>query len=703
MDPFGNRSMDNFRHGSMQYDNGAPYIVKLLNLPLTADNGFIEDLFASRYTKFLKFKILVDTSTDVLRTLVIKKVAFVELSSFQDMQKSLKWNDLYYKGGRRVLIELANFGDFQNCIKFNEVHHNELSEIEADFLAGKIKPNNGFSTHHGSMNHNYQRGSTLSESRNNGGFRLDLPLEKGIETPKLTNQHKKPNPFGAAKPVDTLAKDNEIDKKLVHINPTTIRTINIEDENPSSLPPIHLHSDKQASTGEAAKDEHPSSSTNSKYKLAPIPQVKNNGKSLAELLSVKPDETPSPKLNSPKVSNLKPIILKKKPQVPAKEKEVEPVKIEEELPEVEQSRLEEVVVSAPVVDAKLDLGESGQNLLKTAKPPKQQKQQRGPKPIKDPKLVKESKIKEPRETRDRGDYKKSRELKERVYETTGINKTDVKPRKQKRDERFSKDKTNLGTRNLDVDIVSEKMSSIQLNDKRKGFEKRKSSNFKRSSTDSDLHIISAVDTELPPKGSDGKAKLHKGPANKDDAVKKSSSGSSVDETFDNKSKQKQAPKANKTQRAEGLSSDDVIARVIENSTKERLKHKNREAQHQSPKPERKSLNGAPKPSRAKKQEISNEVGSTNNGKHLETTNLANEKEPIEQKEPSEGLEKTLSNVSNDSQHNSSVRVNGRGRGRGRGGRGARHLHRGRYKSGNFNLRYVRKSETTLENTASEST
>ncbi|EGV63330.1 hypothetical protein CANTEDRAFT_123453, partial [Yamadazyma tenuis ATCC 10573] len=57
------------------------------------------------------------------------------------MSRVLKWQDLYYKASKRVMIEQANFLDFQDCMRFNQEHALELQRIEEDLASGKLRPN----------------------------------------------------------------------------------------------------------------------------------------------------------------------------------------------------------------------------------------------------------------------------------------------------------------------------------------------------------------------------------------------------------------------------------------------------------------------------------------------------------------------------------------------------------------------------------
>lgn len=354
------------------HDNGPPYIVKLLNLPITSNDGFIEDLFKSRYTTFVKFKIVVDPSSNILETHVIKKVAFVELESFQEMNKVLKWQDLYYKATRRVVVELADFHDFQHCISFNQEHEREIQQIQDDFVKQKQSQHFG----HGAFEHGPSRNininspprkyqplnshATASLQPSLSDRKSSTPQEGSGAPPPAAPPKNKPNPFGAAKPVDVLSKQHEIDKKLITINHTTIKTLGpmADDlgldqhgttETHTSSEESHVPRERRPSQKSSRRpsvnilkrpspsinqnapspESHQESNETEKSQLmkAPIPESiyapKDDNKSLAELLSKNKNPSPpkgrgTPKSikNSPKPNTNKPVILKKKTQAP---------------------------------------------------------------------------------------------------------------------------------------------------------------------------------------------------------------------------------------------------------------------------------------------------------------------------------------------------------------------------------------------------
>ena len=295
--------------------SGPPYIIKLLNLPVTANDSFVQDLFQSRFTPYVKFKIVTDPASNILETHVIRQVAFVELESASDMSKALKWHDLYYKANRRVTVEVADFNDFQNCIKFNQEHEREIMQIQQEFIAQKQQQRQprhmalldefernqrgpGSPLHQNHDHHNphpqQQQHHHFNPNLNRPSGRSSLPIDETSHSRRLsfeaqlhphqqthgqrirqpsfdnafpdtphppfggggmrqqihptnqpavpssapalkpfvtpissasTSSRPKSNPFGAAKPVDTLSKQQEIEKKLINLNKTTVQTL----------------------------------------------------------------------------------------------------------------------------------------------------------------------------------------------------------------------------------------------------------------------------------------------------------------------------------------------------------------------------------------------------------------------------------------------------------------------------------------------
>ncbi|SGZ50874.1 CIC11C00000000240 [Sungouiella intermedia] len=330
-------------------DNGPPYIVKLVNLPVTSHDDFVEDLFRSRYTSFVKFKIVFDPSSQPLESGVVKKIAFVELASFADQNRVLKWHDLYYRGSRRVVIEMADFEDFKYCMAFNQEHEQQLRDVEREFLAGKSRHGwaedhgrglfghegmNGGHSHHllsygrgilgdnGALQHRVE--SLHNRPSNASSLAPSQPptLLQPVRKPTLPD-HPKPNPFGNAKPVDILLKEHEIENQLITINHTTIRTAGVMESAPEAKVAKQVHS-----THLESQAPEPSSLPSDKpgFTPAPIPSsVYGQKQSLADILSKNDSDLAlTPKTSTrksatttPKPQVIKPTILKKKSAVTA--------------------------------------------------------------------------------------------------------------------------------------------------------------------------------------------------------------------------------------------------------------------------------------------------------------------------------------------------------------------------------------------------
>lgn len=351
----GFNSYSSGRGGITVPDLGPPYIVKLMNLPITVDNSFIEDLFRSRYTNFVKFKIAVDPASNILETHVIKKVAFVELKNFNDFQKVTKWQDLYYKQNKRVYVEMADFSDFQNTIKFNIEHGAEIANVEEEYAANKNNPrfqdSMNMPGHPGGV-HNRFGARTMGRQTH-----LQPPIHSA--TPHLPPLHSAPppvkhksNPFGNAKPVDTLSKQQEIEKKLINLNNTTVQTLGEDPKNvdvESTIRKFHDSASPRSRRSSGFENRRPSISIlkrpqelkptpDQKLENKPAPQIKpiinesvekklspapvpengypldTQGKSLAELLAKKPDNKSNGKgsTTTTKKVTAKPTVLKKK-------------------------------------------------------------------------------------------------------------------------------------------------------------------------------------------------------------------------------------------------------------------------------------------------------------------------------------------------------------------------------------------------------
>lgn len=325
---YGSNGFGGSRGGQSNYfDNGPPYFVKILNVPVNSDLLFIDDLFKSRFTKYSKGRIVIDPSSEPLRTGTVRKVAFVELNSFADQSRVLKWQDLVYRGSRRLSIEIADFKDFQHCMSFNQEHERELQEVERGVAAGRHSQYDDFP-------------SKRREGRTGGGMPLDSiptpPPRYQLHTRKMSQESlnlapplelkvppkTRSNPFGQAKPVDIVAHQHKNEKKMIVINNTTIKTLGSLPEKDTSKTsgPDDVSKDMKAKKKQKNEIYTYSSQSRPSRKLtaAPIPEaIYGQKESLACLLSssgsIGPELKPIKEKSSPKLLH-KTTVLKKKLQ-----------------------------------------------------------------------------------------------------------------------------------------------------------------------------------------------------------------------------------------------------------------------------------------------------------------------------------------------------------------------------------------------------
>lgn len=381
-------------------DQGPPYIVKLLHLPVSCDDIFVKDLFSSRFMLFIKFKIVYDPVSNPLETGIVKKSAFVELKSFSDQNRVVNWQDLYYKGNRRVIIEPADYADFQGCMKFNHENDSELRRIEREFLANKTRGSfegrrSSHSGHipglgvlgeleamHLSGRDNLRMGGPGRRSSFGSGGHNGPPqpkpltrftsshtatpqvIDPGHETPALGPPKPKPNPFGNAKPVDILAKEHEMDKKIVSIDPNTVTALSSDSED---MLKKKGSNDANGRVRAPLKTVESAKSESNALSPAPIPSsIYGQKKSLADILSTKSEseDTRTPNAKGRKSANGtpkpqgKPVILKKKPSTvssPAHQKELERLSSPDAL-HLESKSAPEVSTKSEVLVADLDDG-----------------------------------------------------------------------------------------------------------------------------------------------------------------------------------------------------------------------------------------------------------------------------------------------------------------------------------------------------------
>ncbi|GMG56331.1 unnamed protein product [Ambrosiozyma monospora] len=267
-----------------------PYIAKFSNLPEDSTQKLIKDLFESRYTHFDRFKVLVDPAPPQSRLQSQlhqqkKKCAFVQLPSIPELQKVVRWNDIFIER-LRIYVEVADFEDFKyvqdynQSIGFDEVKEEErIEKLKAErgsFASSRRSSSNTLPPLRSPERLHAQPVFQGSQSRPRSISPVPAPhkprvnpfgaakpvdnpiipiitestaqLKKtisnklsAISSPKLLNSQlqpepvaqpqpskpKKVNPFGAAKPVDTQSKQMEIERRLsdAKLNSTTFKTL----------------------------------------------------------------------------------------------------------------------------------------------------------------------------------------------------------------------------------------------------------------------------------------------------------------------------------------------------------------------------------------------------------------------------------------------------------------------------------------------
>ncbi|SCV03630.1 LAME_0H11958g1_1 [Lachancea meyersii CBS 8951] len=182
---------------------GPPYIVKFSHLPSQFTGPEIEDLFQTKCTKFIKFKLFWELNKKPAMGIALKnssffdanftrdsKVTFTELYSARDMDKILNHWTQPLKELYDIVVTAADFADFKNYVEKTKLL-NEADDPTKPFV----------------------------------------PKKKPTGPPKA-----KANPFGTAKPTDTQAITNDIEEKYskLHIEDTkTLRRLSNEGVSPT--------------------------------------------------------------------------------------------------------------------------------------------------------------------------------------------------------------------------------------------------------------------------------------------------------------------------------------------------------------------------------------------------------------------------------------------------------------------------------------
>ncbi|CCH40824.1 putative membrane protein [Wickerhamomyces ciferrii] len=301
----------NQNHGHLNYPKSPPFIVKFTNIPNHFGSEHIQDLFQSRFMKFLKFKIFWEFNHDKLSfqndlDLIInknKKVSFIELNDLKDFEKVLRWNDLYLGPlYGKIQVNIGNFGDFQTYNDLNQ----KLSESDDPSISMEKKNNYTNGGYPPRQSRFYSKSPELIHQKP----QLHQPKpQPPVELPPLMEPKpaptpKKSNPFGSAKPVDTLSKQLEIEKKLhdLEINKTTFKTLGHEEEQieevkqeskpqPQQVNETHSKNSTPQSTHSHLKLSQPASPRKKELKPALQPEI--------TAWKIKQNESEIPKIPTP--------------------------------------------------------------------------------------------------------------------------------------------------------------------------------------------------------------------------------------------------------------------------------------------------------------------------------------------------------------------------------------------------------------------
>jgi hypothetical protein len=209
--------------------NSAPpqFLVKFTNVPPYFGAVEMEDLFKSRFTRFVKLKLFWEIdfqelkhAADPLGALDMNvKICYVELETMESMNKVLRWTDLY-ANGRQKMIPMR--GDFDELRTYHEINQ-RVSEHDDPNISGSPRRSMRPPPVRSPMQHPTPLYRAPPPQRAHDHIHELPPLR----VPQPAPTPRKVNPFGAAKPVDTLSKELELEKKLhqLEINKTTFRTL----------------------------------------------------------------------------------------------------------------------------------------------------------------------------------------------------------------------------------------------------------------------------------------------------------------------------------------------------------------------------------------------------------------------------------------------------------------------------------------------
>jgi hypothetical protein len=229
-----------------------------------------------------------------------KKVAFVELESYQDSEKVLKWTDLFLgRGMGRLMVHVGNFNDFKTYNDLNQkvpenldpslpLQHNQ-SRFGPSSAPPRRERTSSFNQPHEFVHAPSafsQHNQTLPDSVTHHQIKPHQPHElPPLIQPKPATLSKS-SPFGKAKPVDILKKELEIEEQLhdLQVNTTTFKTLGgLERKNQAKA---QAQAKNQAKT--QAKDKQENAAVPKESKESKSSQSASKETSPADSKSVSP-------------------------------------------------------------------------------------------------------------------------------------------------------------------------------------------------------------------------------------------------------------------------------------------------------------------------------------------------------------------------------------------------------------------------------
>ncbi|CEP21067.1 KLTH0G04290p [Cyberlindnera jadinii] len=311
MSPFNSGGFNqNFQHSQFrgssypEDERLRQFFIKFLDVPSYFGVEDMEDLFHSRFTKFVKLKLFWEIDFQGLRYAsdpieaidMTRKVCYVEVESLDIFTKVLKWHDLYVNRGK-IIPERGSFDDLRTYHELNRL----LPEEDDPNLSGSARRSIK-QTHHHSQDQHRQDHQHQDQSSQQQYAHHDFPphhqpepvyaghLHQHRDAPReLPPLHvpspaptpRRVNPFGSAKPVDTLSRERELQKKMqgLEINKTTFRTLGSlerEKRHSESHQGYQNPKDHQSETSEVKHSKHSTedktSLNNNANVLKPAPQ-----------------------------------------------------------------------------------------------------------------------------------------------------------------------------------------------------------------------------------------------------------------------------------------------------------------------------------------------------------------------------------------------------------------------------------------------